>query len=190
MVRRAVGFQSGGASPPNRGGGVWHDLVHMPPTANRTEESWEAQRGPSRASAAEKLGLSKGNVVQEFGWDEDCDDELRFAIEDAIDSELIEDAVEAVDAVLQWFRDDDGDLTDVLVDALADLAPPNGQIWLLTPKVGREGTVDPADISEAALTAGLSLTGGCVGLRGLDRQQARPTQGWTEVARDDPSGDR
>lgn len=115
--------------------------------------------GPSRASVAEKLGLSRGNVVQELGWDEDCDDELRFAIEDGIDSELIEDAVEAVDAVLQWFRDDDGDLTDVLVDALGDLAP-NGQIWLLTPKVGREGTVDAADIAEAALTAGLSLTGG------------------------------
>ena len=43
-----------------------------------------------------------------------------------------------VDAVLLWWRDDDGDLVDGLVDALTDLVG-GGAIWLLTPKVGRPG---------------------------------------------------
>ena len=112
-----------------------------------------------RSSVGAKLGLSSGLVVQELGWDEDVDDDLRIAIEDAIDGELVEEAMEAVDVVLLWWRDDDGDLVDGLVDALVDLTV-NGLIWLLTPKVGRSGYVDAADISEAAVTAGLSLTNG------------------------------
>ncbi|MGI8769085.1 MAG: DUF3052 domain-containing protein [Propionibacteriaceae bacterium] len=110
-----------------------------------------------QAPGASKLGLTTGLVVQEFGWDEDVDDDLRVAIEDAIDGELVEDAVEAVDAVLLWWRADDGDLVDGLVDALTDLAA-GGYIWLFTPKVGRPGSLDPSDLSEAAVTAGLSLT--------------------------------
>ena len=31
-------------------------------------------------------------------------------------------------------------------------------MWLLTPKAGREGHVEPSDINEAAPTAGLSQT--------------------------------
>jgi hypothetical protein len=97
--------------------------------------------------------------VQEMGWDTDVDDDLRIAIEDAIDAELVEDAMEAVDVVVLWWRDEDGDLVDGLVEAMTDLAG-NGQIWLMTPKIGRNGYVDAADISEAAVTAGLSLTNG------------------------------
>jgi hypothetical protein len=104
-----------------------------------------------------KLGLRSGQVVQELGWDEDVDEDLRIAIEDAIDGELLEDAVEAVDVVLLWWRDGDGDLVDGLVDSLTDLTD-GGYIWLLTPKVGREGYVDASDIAEGALTAGLSQT--------------------------------
>ena len=37
-------------------------------------------------SNAQKLGLTAGLVVQELGWDEDTDDELRADIEDAIDA--------------------------------------------------------------------------------------------------------
>ncbi|HJY46344.1 MAG TPA: DUF3052 family protein [Propionibacteriaceae bacterium] len=33
-----------------------------------------------------------------------------------------------------------------------------GYIWLMTPKVGRSGYVDAADLAEAAVTAGLALT--------------------------------
>ena len=44
-----------------------------------------------------------------------------------------------------------------LVDALTPLAD-GGYIWLLTPKAGRSGHVEPSDIGEAAPTAGLSQT--------------------------------
>lgn len=113
--------------------------------------------GDKALTAAEKLGLAQGMVVQELGWDDDVDDDLRVTIEDAVDGELIEEAMEAVDVVLLWWRDDDGDLVDGIVDALTDLSD-TGVVWLLIPKVGRGGHVDPADISEAATTAGLSQT--------------------------------
>lgn len=115
-----------------------------------------ADAGGSK-SLRDKLGLSRGLVVQELGWDEDVDDDVRVMIEDAIDSELIEEAMEAVDLVLLWWRDEDGDLVDGLVDALTDLTD-SGYIWLMTPKVGRSGYVDAADLAEAAVTAGLALT--------------------------------
>lgn len=110
-------------------------------------------------SVGARMGLSAGSVVQELGWDTDVDDDLRIAIEDAIDGELIEDAMEAVDVVLLWWRNDDGDLVDGLVEAMTDLGS-GGRIWLLTPKIGRDGFIDAADISEAAVTAGLTLTNG------------------------------
>jgi hypothetical protein len=115
-----------------------------------------AGAGGSR-SLSDKLGLARGLVVQELGWDEDVDDDVRLMVEDAIDGELIEEAVEAVDLVLLWWRDGDGDLVDSLVDALTDLTDA-GYIWLMTPKVGRSGYVDAADLAEAAVTAGLALT--------------------------------
>jgi hypothetical protein len=97
-------------------------------------------------------------VVQELGWDNDTDDSVRVAIEDAIDGDLVDgDYGNVVDAVVLWWRDEDGDLVDALVDALTDLVG-GGAIWLLTPKVGRSGAVDPADIAEAAPIAGLSQT--------------------------------
>ena len=107
---------------------------------------------------ADRLGLKSGMVIQELGWDNDTDDELRVAIEDSVDADLVDGEYgNVVDAVLLWWRDDDGDLVDGLVDALTDLVG-GGVIWLLTPKVGRPGAVDPADIAEAAPIAGLSQT--------------------------------
>lgn len=107
---------------------------------------------------ADRLGFKPGMVVQELGWDNDTDDELRVAIEEAIDDGMVDgDYGNVVDAVLLWWRNDDGDLVDGLVDALTDLVG-GGSIWLLTPKVGRPGAVDPSDIAEAAPVAGLSQT--------------------------------
>jgi len=107
---------------------------------------------------AEKLGISAGAVVQEIGWDDDCDEELRQTVVAASGQELVDDDYDdVVDVVLIWWRDDDGDLVDSLVDALAPLAD-SGVIWLLTPKAGRDGHVEPSDISEAAPTAGLQQT--------------------------------
>jgi Protein of unknown function (DUF3052) len=108
-------------------------------------------------SLAQKLGLSPGLVVQELGWDNDADDDVRVMVEDAIDGEMVEDAVEAVDLVLLWWRDEDGDLVEALLDAITPLAD-NGVIWVLTPKTGRPGHVEPSDIAEAAPTAGLAQT--------------------------------
>jgi hypothetical protein len=104
-----------------------------------------------------KLGLTEGLVVQELGWDEDVDDDVRLLIEDATNTELVEEAVEAVDVVLLWWRDSDGDLVDGLFDALRDLTT-SGYIWLMTPKVGRDGYVDATELAEGAVTAGLSMT--------------------------------
>jgi hypothetical protein len=106
----------------------------------------------------DKLGISPGSVVQEIGWDDDCDDELRDKIVERSGSDLVdEDYDDVVDVVLLWWRDGDGDLVDALVDALHPLAD-NGVIWLLTPKAGRQDHVEPSDISEAAPTAGLQQT--------------------------------
>ncbi|MBB5135241.1 hypothetical protein HNP84_004977 [Thermocatellispora tengchongensis] len=107
---------------------------------------------------AERLGLKPGQVVQEVGWDEDSDEELRESIEELTGNELVdEDYEDVVDVVLLWWRDGDGDLFDALSDAQTALAG-GGQIWLLTPKAGRSGHVEPSDIGEDATTAGLSQT--------------------------------
>jgi hypothetical protein len=118
-----------------------------------------ANQGAAQTSGpAARLGFKSGMVVQELGWDEDTDDQVRESIEDMIDADMVDgDYGNVVDAVLLWWRDDDGDLVDGLVDALTDLVG-GGAIWLLTPKVGRPGTVDAADIAEAAPIAGLSQT--------------------------------
>lgn len=107
---------------------------------------------------ATRLGLEAGLCVQELGYDVDVDDELRVAIEEIIGSSLDdEDADDVIDVVLLWWREDDGDLVDALVDALHPLAD-HGVIWLLTPKPGRDGHVEPEDIADAAPTAGLQQT--------------------------------
>ena len=107
---------------------------------------------------AERLGLKPGQVVQEIGWDEDADEELRDSIEELTGNELVdEDSEDVVDVVLLWWRDGDGDLFDALSDVLPNSSD-GGQIWLLTPKVGRDGHVEPSDIGDNAKTAGLSET--------------------------------
>jgi hypothetical protein len=115
--------------------------------------------GPGNGpGVAQRMGLKPSMIVMEIGYDDDVDDELRGQIEDETGSELVaEDSDEVVDCVLIWHRDGDGDLVDVLVDAIGPLAD-NGFIWLLTPKRGRSGYVEPSDIAEAASIAGLSQT--------------------------------
>lgn len=108
--------------------------------------------------AVGRLGLQPGLVVQEIGWHEEVDDDLRVAIEDAVDGDLLdEDADDVADVVLLWWREDDGDLVDALVDSLTNLAD-RGAVVLLTPKSGRAGHVAPSDVAEAALAAGLHGT--------------------------------
>ena len=107
---------------------------------------------------ARRLGIQPDRVVQELGWDEDTDDDIRADIEEACGGELLdEDADEVVDVVLLWWRDGDGDLVDRLMDAITPLAD-DGVIWVLTPKTGKPGHVLPAEIAESAPTAGLMQT--------------------------------
>ena len=107
---------------------------------------------------ATRLSFTPGQTVQEIGFDTDCDSDLRDAVVEIIGSDLVDlDFDEVVDAALLWFREDDGDLTDALVDAISPLAD-QGVVWLLTPKPGREGHIEPEDITEAAQTAGLRQT--------------------------------
>ena len=117
-----------------------------------------AQRG-----LAEKLGIEPGMVVQVVGSEAGAQPEVDRSLLDDVTAragtELIlsDDSDDVVDVVLLWWRVDDGNLVDALVDSLTNLGD-SGVVWLLTPKAGREGHVEPSDIDEAAPTAGLSST--------------------------------
>lgn len=121
----------------------------MSATAGHAEE---------RTNPAARLGFQPGQVVQELGYDDDADQELREAIEEITGQGLVdEDYDDVADAVVLWYREEDGDLTDALVDATT-MIDEGAPVWLLTPKTGRDGYVEPSDIGEAATTAGLSQT--------------------------------
>jgi len=114
--------------------------------------------GGRASDIAGKLGVEQGQVVQELGWDEDVDEAVRDAVEERCGDELLdEDADDVIDLVLLWWREGDGDLADALINAIGPLAD-NGVIWVLTPKTGRSGHVEPSEIAEIAPTAGLSQT--------------------------------
>ena len=116
---------------------------------------------PETTGGTGRLGVTQGQVVQEFGYDSDCDEGLRVQIEDAAGSQLEDESFgDVVDVALIWWREDDGDtqdLADLLTDALTTLED-GGLIWVLAPKAGRDGHVLPAEIDEAATTAGLHAT--------------------------------
>lgn len=117
-----------------------------------------ADHAEERTNPAARLGFQPEQVVQELGYDEDTEQALREGIEAITGTALVdEDHDDVADAVVLWFRDEDGDLTDALVDAttMIDAGSP---VWLMTPKTGRDGYVEPSDIGEAAQTAGLAQT--------------------------------
>jgi hypothetical protein len=104
------------------------------------------------------MGFKEGDLVLEVGRAGGCDEGLRKQITSITKTDFVDsDAHEVVDGVIIWWRDGDGDLVDELMDALTYLSE-TGPIWVLTPKVGRDGHVEPSDIQDAAPTAGLSQT--------------------------------
>lgn len=113
----------------------------------------------SPAATVERLGITKDQLILEVGFDPtDCDQALRDAITSKSGAPFLDaTSQEVVDAVILWWREDDGDLVDELVDALTYLTE-DGPIWLLTPKMGRSGYVEASDIQDAAPTAGMSVT--------------------------------
>lgn len=109
-----------------------------------------------------RLGLDAGMVVQEFGFDDDVSQPLRSAIAEATGEAIVDEEYgDVTDAVLVWFRDGDDDLADLLMD-VQSLLDSGGNVWLLTPKAGREGHVPPRDVEEASSLAGLHATSSIV----------------------------
>ena len=104
------------------------------------------------------MGLAKDDLVLEVGHDSDCDSTLRDQLMAITGTKFLEGSTtEVVDAVIIWWRNGDGDLVDELMDALTYLTE-TGPIWVLTPKLGRDGHVDSSEIQDAAPIAGLSQT--------------------------------
>ena len=104
------------------------------------------------------MGFTKGDQILEIGYAADCDDSLRANIAEITGTKLIEiDPTEVVDAVILWWRDNDGDLIDELMDALTYLSE-TGPIWVMLPKMGRANYVEPSEIQDAAPIAGLAVT--------------------------------
>ena len=104
------------------------------------------------------MGFKEGDLILEVGRTSECDENLREQILAITQSQFVDsDAHEVVDGVIIWWRDGDGDLVDELMDALTYLSE-SGPIWVLSPKVGRDGHVEPGEIQDAAPTAGLTQT--------------------------------
>jgi hypothetical protein len=104
------------------------------------------------------MGFAKDDLILEVGLDSDCDSTIRDQIMAITGTSFLEGSTtDVVDGVLLWWRDGDGDLVDELMDGLTYLSE-TGPIWVLTPKAGRDGHVEPSDIQDAAPIAGLSQT--------------------------------
>ena len=104
------------------------------------------------------MGMKKGDLVLEVGRGDDCDSKFRDQLAAITQTQFLDGHIqEVVDAVIIWWRDGDGDLVDELMDSLTYLTA-DGAIWVITPKVNREGHVEPSEIQDAAPTAGLSQT--------------------------------
>lgn len=108
------------------------------------------------------LGFNPGQVVQEFYYDDDVDQDLRSEIETLTGEQMVDyDYGDMVDGIILWWRADDADqedLVDVLVDVTSNLDDAGGIVWVLSPKAGRAQAVPTQDITEAAKTAGLKTT--------------------------------
>lgn len=112
-------------------------------------------------AAPTDFGFARGHVVQEYYVDDDANESVRSAIEDATGNALVDDTYgDMADGAIIWWRAEDfenEDLADLLVDAMSNFEN-GGLIWVLTPKPGTPGHVRPTEIADAAGTAGLSTT--------------------------------
>ncbi len=111
------------------------------------------------AGPVDRLGFRSGQIVIEFGYDDDVDEAFRESVESAVAGSLEDDDYDGVvDAVLLWWRDGDGDLTDELVDALT-MVEDGGFICLITPGIGSNDRVEIFAVQEACTTSGLTASG-------------------------------
>lgn len=122
-----------------------------------------------------KMGFAPDQIVIEYGYDEDVDDDVRTAIEAVVAGPLEdEDYDGVVDVVLLWWRQGDGDLADELMDALTTMED-GGFITLMTPGVRRDDRVAAHEVQEACTTCSLTASGvvplgGWVGQRLVGRK--------------------
>lgn len=120
--------------------------------------SVDSSVGGGRGHVVGRLGFSSDAAVQVIGWDDDCDPDVLAEVEGHVGEVLMDQAPDVVDGVLFWWRHDDGDLADGLLDALAMLAD-HGLVWLFTPRPGRAGHMPGSEVKEAVQVAGLRVTG-------------------------------
>ncbi|QDO88983.1 DUF3052 domain-containing protein [Ornithinimicrobium ciconiae] len=107
----------------------------------------------------DKLGFAHDQIVLEYGYDDDVPDPFRQEVEEVVGGPMEEEGYTGVvDAVLLWWRDGDGDLTDELVECVS-LLEDGGFIALVTPGAGRDDRIAAHDVQEACATAGLTASG-------------------------------
>lgn len=137
-------------------------MLNAQTAASLSESRSNAAPQGAAKEAARKFGFSSGQIIQEFYFDDDVDMPLRDAISAVTGEELVdEDFSNTTDGAIIWWRAEDAeedDLTDLLMDAAANLDD-GGNIWVLSPKAGREGHVAAADVEEAADTSGMHASG-------------------------------
>lgn len=107
---------------------------------------------------AQKFGFQPGDVVQEWLWDDDVDENLRSDLEDYLGEELVDEEYDSgVDGVLLWWRDgdDEDELADTIMDAM-EMLNEGAPFWVLIPKPGREGAIGPNTLQNAAKSAGMN----------------------------------
>ncbi|MFF5784699.1 DUF3052 family protein [Streptomyces sp. NPDC012693] len=115
--------------------------------------------GRAESDHGDRLGFTRGQLVLEIGADDDVDDDVQRSIEQVVGRTLLDEDHEGeVDVVLVWFRLGDGDLADLLMDALGRLAD-GGRVLLLSPNAGKPGHVDTDEVVSAAPSAGGLATG-------------------------------
>ncbi|GAA4885671.1 DUF3052 family protein [Serinicoccus chungangensis] len=119
----------------------------------------DAQGEAPLAGMVRKLGLRQGQIVVEYGYDEDVEEAVREAAAAVSGAPLEADDYDGVvDVVLLWWRDGEGDLADELMDALTTMEE-GGCIVLLTPGAGREDRVPAADVQDACTTCSMTASG-------------------------------
>lgn len=108
--------------------------------------------------SADKFGFRQGDIIQEWLWDVDVDEEIRSAIEETTGESLVDEEYgSAVDGVIIWWRDgdDEDELADTIVDAYAVIGD-DGPLWVIAAKPGREGAPSANTVQSAAKTAGMN----------------------------------
>ncbi|MFF4448719.1 DUF3052 family protein [Streptomyces sp. NPDC001502] len=110
---------------------------------------------PARGLTA-VAGRAALNGARSARWRERAQRSIQ-AVQQATGKELAARDDDVADAVLLWFRSDEGDLSDALTDAAAYMEG-GSPILLLTPKTGRDGYVETSEIGVASARAGLSLS--------------------------------